>query len=453
MSLRWRWSIAVAGLAAIAASVMVVVSYVSVERELRDRVDADLLRRVSAERGPLFDLMPGRGPFGPGMGGAPPAQLDAVVQVIDGQGSVLFRLEGDPTLPVEDRDLALASGPGPEVLRDVEVGDVPYRMVTSHLELTGGRGSRVDAAIQVAVDVSDLEAALSSLRLRLTVLGAAAVALSGLAGWLIARRAVRPIERLTDVSTRVATTEQLDADLPLDAPGEVGTLARSMSSMLGSLSASRREQQRLVSDAGHELRTPLTALRTNLETLLRRSAEIDEAQRDELLRAALSEAEELSDLSGELVDLASDVRHSDEPAMDIDLDLLAQEVADRYRRRTGKQIDVRSSGDTTVRGRRSQLDRAVANLVDNAVKWSPTEGRVEIRVVGHSVRVRDQGPGIPEGDLPHVFERFHRAATARTMPGSGLGLSIVEQVIGAHGGTVTASNADDGGAVVGFDLP
>lgn len=453
MSLRWRWSIAVAGLAALAASVMVAVSYVSVDRELRDRVDADLLGRISTERGPLFDRMPGHGPFGPGMGGTPIAELDAVVQMVDEDGSVLFRLEDDPALPVEEQDLALAAAPGPPVLRDVETNDTPFRMVTAHLEVPGRRGSGLGAAIQVAVDVTDLEATLSSLRLRLAALGAAAVALAAAAGWLIALRAVRPIERLTEASARVAETERLDADLPLDAPGEVGTLARSLSTMLTSLSSSRRQQQRLVSDAGHELRTPLTALRTNIETLLRRGAEIDEQQREELLRAALSEAEELSDLSAELVDLASDVRLADEPTSDVDLARLATEVADRYARRTGVRIEVVSSGDSTVEGRRSQLDRAIANLVDNAVKWSPADGKVEIRVDGHSVRVHDEGPGIPESDLPHVFERFHRATAARTMPGSGLGLSIVEQVVDAHGGTVTATNRGGGGAAVGFDLP
>jgi two-component system sensor histidine kinase MprB len=269
---------------------------------------------------------------------------------------------------------------------------------------------------------------------------------------LLAGRAVRPIERLTATAESVARTERFDADLDEAAPGEIGRLASSFGSMLRSLQASRSQQQRLVSDASHEFRTPLTALKTTLETLHRQAGDLGPEQERDLIEAALRESDELGDLSEELVALATDVVHSDEPATPISLGDLAESVADIYQRRTSTAISVEGAGDDVV-GRRSQLERALGNLIDNAVKWSPPGGAVTIHLTGSRVEVQDEGPGIPEADLPHVFERFYRSVDARSRPGSGLGLSIVEHVVTAHGGTVFARNAPSAGAIVGFELP
>jgi two-component system, OmpR family, sensor histidine kinase MprB len=217
------------------------------------------------------------------------------------------------------------------------------------------------------------------------------------------------------------------------------------------LRSSREQQGRLIADAGHEFRTPLTALRTNLETLVRRGAELTDEQQRELLTAALAESSELADLAAELVDLATDPTLRDEPSVPLDLAELAETVARRYIQRSGLPIHVTGSAER-VNGRWSDLERAVSNLVDNAVKWSPPDAPIEIHLDGSTLSVRDRGPGIPELDLPHVFERFHRSIEARSTPGSGLGLAIVEHIVTTHDGRVFARNRPEGGAEVGFTL-
>lgn len=455
MSLRWRWALTLAGVAAVAIGVVAAASFVTTRGELRDRVDADLLRRVSfGEAGPGFDRLPGRP--GPGGGRSPLVDLDAIVQVIAPDGAILLRLAGtDVSLPVSPADLSLAAEPGPPLLRDVTVAGAPHRMLTAHLQGTGRMemmGS-LQGAVQVAVDVSDMEDALAGLRNRLALVSVAAAALAGLIGWWLAGRAVAPMERLSRAAEEVARTEELTAAIPEGGPGEVGRMADSFSRMLDALAASRRQQQRLVSDASHELRTPLTALRTNLEILRRRGDDLTVEQRGELVDAALEETSELTTLTSELVDLATDVRATEEPLRELDLGDLVEDTVGRFRRRTDRQVEVDLTGAGTIAGRPRMLERAVSNLLDNARKWGPADRPIEVTVAGGAVRVRDHGPGIPDEDLDRIFERFHRADTARTMPGSGLGLAIVEHVVSAHGGTVQAANAPDGGAVVGFDLP
>jgi two-component system sensor histidine kinase MprB len=204
-------------------------------------------------------------------------------------------------------------------------------------------------------------------------------------------------------------------------------------------------------DASHELRTPLTALRTNVD-LLRRAHSYDEAQRAELLGATDVELRELTDLVSELVELATDSR-SEEEVQPVDLGELVDRVAERQQRRSQREIDVTKDDPALVDGRVSLLDRAVSNLLDNALKFSPPTTTVEIVVRGSSVEVLDRGEGIPQDDLPHVFDRFYRSPTARTVPGSGLGLAIVEQIAELHGGRVALAARDGGGVVARFELP
>jgi len=394
-------------------------------------------------------------PFGGGPRGVGAiVDLDAVVQIVDALGNVILYLEGDPPIPVPTYATELAASPGPPILDDVDLDGIHHRMVTAHISVPGPQRSSLDGAIQVAVDVTDIDDALAALVTQLLAVGGAAVLLAGLVGWFLARHAVRPIEVLTAAAARVAETEVLEAELDTRAPGEIGRLAASFTTMLRSLAESRNQQQRLISDAGHELRTPLTALRTNLETLIRRDDSLDDAQRQELLDAALVETKELSALAIELVDLATDVRHSDEPVRPVNLADLADAVAARFRRRTGRAIVVVAlDGENEVPGRAGQLERAISNLIDNATKWSPEDRPIEVAVSSNRLDVRDHGAGIAAEDLPRIFERFYRSTAARTQPGSGLGLAIVKHVVEAHGGRVYAANTPDGGAVVGFEIP
>jgi two-component system sensor histidine kinase MprB len=220
--------------------------------------------------------------------------------------------------------------------------------------------------------------------------------------------------------------------------------------MLAALADSKRQQQQLVTDAGHELRTPLTSLRTNIE-LLSRAASLPADERRELMDDATSELEELSELVAELIDLATD-KAIDEPPTDLRLDEIVVTVAERARRRWDRQIQV-DVRPTAIHGRQGGIERAVSNLIENAIKWGPPDSPIEVVQRGGAISVRDHGPGIDPNDQARVFDRFYRATSARTLPGSGLGLAIVRQIAEQHGGTVTATNAGDGGAVVGFELP
>jgi two-component system, OmpR family, sensor histidine kinase MprB len=434
MSLRWRWALTLGTVAALAIGLSIAATLGLAARQLRDQVDEDLLQRAQAVADePFRALRPVTRPGGV-------TDLDAIVRVLDPSGEVVLATPNDPgfrpDFPEGDQIL----------LASQEIEDRLYRVVSRRIEVRGS-----DGVVQIGIDITRDARAVSVLIGRLLVIGLGATVAAGWIGWLLAGRATRPIRHLSEVASEVARTERLDADLDTDAAGEVGTLARSFKSMLDALATSRRQQQSLVSNASHELRTPLTALRTNLETLQRSFDRLTPEQRQELVAAAVAEVHELAELSAELVDLATDVRHSDEPTVTIDLGDLAQRVADRFARRTSVAIQVEGEG-TEVDGRLGQIDRALTNLVSNAIKWSPPDGTIRIVLAGSRVTVLDDGPGFAPADLDHVFERFYRSDAARTTPGSGLGLAIVEHVVAAHGGSVFATNRPEGGAAVGFAL-
>jgi two-component system sensor histidine kinase MprB len=203
-------------------------------------------------------------------------------------------------------------------------------------------------------------------------------------------------------------------------------------------------------DASHELRTPLTAVRTNID-LLQRAPDLDPVERAALITETRLELDELTNLVTEMVELATDVR-SEEPEEPVALGELVDEVTTRARRRTGRDITVTRDEPGVVLGRRSMLDRAVANLVANAVKFSPPTDPVEVVVRGTTIEVLDRGPGVAAADAERVFDRFYRAENARTLPGSGLGLAIVKQIADLHGGTVALASRPDGGAVATLTL-
>ena len=373
--------------------------------------------------------------------------IDAA-QLIYPDGSVEPCFTDSPILPSDADDLAIATSGDGDLdnvhLHTVSVDGTDYRVITVAWFNNG--------ALQSARDLHVVEDVLSGMRIRLLFAGIFATLGAWILGWLIAGRIAKPIRRLSAIASEVATSRDLSINVPVHGTGEVSELGRSFSSMMNALSTSLEQQQRLVSDASHELRTPLTALRTNIESLELFDA-IPEAERREMIRDIRLEVEELSTLTAELVDLATDQMQSAEQIGTVDLLALTRDVAQRARRRSGRTIDVSDGGGNSIDGFSNQLLRAVSNLVDNAIKYSPAGSSIEISVDGGSVRVRDHGPGIAEKDLPHIFERFYRSIDARSAPGSGLGLAIVADAVSRHQGTVFAANAPDGGAIVGFDLP
>ena len=279
----------------------------------------------------------------------------------------------------------------------------------------------------------------------LLALGPVGIAIAALAGWWVARRTTRPIQQLASAAQDIARTRNLATTLTVSGDREVTQLATSFNAMLHALHQSSDQQKQLVQDASHELRTPLTSLRANAELLQRDS--LDEATKQAVLRDIAAEIDELTDLSSELTALASDQRLVEE-LQPINLRDACDDIASRAMRRTGRAIEVTSENPATVMVRPTQFDRAIGNLVDNALKFCPTPDQIEININGSRVDVVDHGPGISDADKPLVFDRFFRATATRALPGSGLGLAIVQQFADDHGALVSVTDTAGGGATV-----
>jgi signal transduction histidine kinase len=256
---------------------------------------------------------------------------------------------------------------------------------------------------------------------------------------------LRPVRSLAGAVREVSATRDLNRRIPVSGRDELASLAADFNAMLAALDESQQAQQQLIADASHELRTPLTAHRANIELLARPDLPVEQRQR--VLGAAIRATEELSTLVGDLIQAARDGRSVDarEP---LALDELVAAAVERAQHRAPELRFESRLDPCRIVGARSRLERSVDNVLDNAIKWSPLGGAVDVRLVDGTLTVRDRGPGIPEADLPHVFDRFYRAPSARALPGSGLGLAIVKQTVDDHGGSVTATNADRGGALV-----
>jgi two-component system, OmpR family, sensor histidine kinase MprB len=446
MTLRLRLTILVAAVVAGAVIAVAGVAHFIAAGELRARTDTLLLGRLHAFTEDASGTATSD-EFGEAPSGAPAelVEFDVVTQTLAADGAVDQPIEGQPDLPVSAADRALAAGPGEPRLRDIVVDGVRYRLLTGSMPAGG--------AVQIARPLTETQDVLSVLRNRLVVVALAGTMLAGLVAWAVVRRATRPIVRLTGAAEHVAATQDLTVPLPVHGTGrdEVGRLAASFDTMLNALAASKEQQKRLVLDASHELRTPLTAVRANID-FLERADRLDAAQRRHVLSETKLELAELTDLVGELVEMATEVR-TDEPVVDIELGDLVTSVADRYRRRSGRVISSTVKNPGVVAARRSMLERAVSNLVDNALKFSPPDTAVELVVNGTRIAVLDRGVGLASADRDRIFDRFYRADATRTMPGSGLGLSIVKQIVDIHGGTVQVDERDDGGAVATIVLP
>jgi two-component system, OmpR family, sensor histidine kinase MprB len=471
VTLRTRIAITAAVAVALAFLVAAGGVYLATARTLRDEVDRSLAQIAS--RG--LDLGPGlhprSAPFGPRAGylGGP----GGFVQLIDNQGRVLNVMGAEP-LPYDGRVIAVANGASDGFFATFDAAGEPVRALTVPV--------RPGLAAQIARPLSEVEASLAALRNRLALGGVLAIGLAAGLGMLVARRAVQPVQRLTTLAEQVAATGDMTRriDIPPARTGghggdELHRLARTFNAMLANLEQARLAQQQLVADASHELRTPLTSLRTNIEVLAldavsqpgdgadpaRRLSGVD---RRRLLDDLTVQLDEFGRLVSALVELA----RGEQPAKattSVRLDELVEDVTDRMRTFAADEGPITVvSEPVTVRGESDRLERAVANLVDNAVKYgggTPITVEVGLRTSERNggtgevavVRVRDRGPGIAAEHLPHVFERFYRAPAARDAPGSGLGLSIVRQVVQAHGGRVHAGTPADGGTVVTLELP
>jgi two-component system sensor histidine kinase MprB len=365
---------------------------------------------------------------------------DRSIQDLDVQGRV--RASAGYALPVTATDRAIAAQGG-EATRAWTVHSGPRLMIVT----VGARGG----AVMFARDLTEIDATVSRLQLQAILICAVGVFLAALIGLVITRRAMRPIEGLTDDVTRRADAP--DDLTPLEgAPrgDEVGRLTAGYNRLLAALAASRDQQQALVADTSHELRTPITSLRTSIE-LLHRAPDLPADTRAELLGNAVAELEELTHLVDEIVMLASG-GGADGPVDECDLGAIVTAAVERTRRRATGPVTLEVV-PCTVRGRATAIERAVMNLLDNARKWSPDGATIEVTVDAGRVTVRDHGPGVPAEDRERVFDRFARGHDAERVPGSGLGLAIVRAVAADHGGHAWLDDAPGGGTLAVLELP
>ena len=453
MTLRWRIASILACVALGVGAFAAVASYLTTATQLISAIDTTLKSRAAAVNTPQ-NAAPDPGGRSKGRGGPDGAPADgnncapagsyqpaSAAQLVAEDGTVTACIAGGPALPVTAQDRSI---PGGVVrLRTVQIGGMRYRLLSTSAE-SGG-------TLQLARSLAESDAVLGRLRLRLAALVALAAALAAGLGWVIATRVARPIMRLRDAAHRIATTLDLSTPIDVSAPGEVGSLAASFATMVGAVRRAQEQQRRLVSDASHEMRTPMTSLRSNVE-VLGQIERLPPGERREVIADVLLDIDELSALLGELVDLASDLAAA-EPVEPLRLGDLARAVAARTERRAERVVRVvDDTPEDEVLGRPRQVERAISNLVDNAVKYSGVGTPIEITVEGSTVTVADRGRGIPANDVDRIFDRFYRAVDVRTEPGSGLGLSIVDEIVRSHGGHVFARNREGGGAVVGFTL-
>jgi two-component system, OmpR family, sensor histidine kinase MprB len=376
---------------------------------------------------------------GPAFGGAP-----GIVTLVYSDGGSYSPPGQSEAIPVDARAKALAAAGTGSYYTDETVAGDRIRVLATGI---GWRG-----ALLVALPLTDVDHALRDQMLLLLLISAGGIVLAAVLGLGVARTALSPIARFTRQTEAIAVNPERIEHERLDVHGgdELARLAQTFNRTLDALDSSVQAQRNLVADASHELRTPIATIRANLQ-LMRDEQLLSPEDRDALRADVIEELDELTALVGDVVELARGTKQSGEPG-DVRVDEVVSAAVERTQRRA-PQVTVSSTLEPTlVSGEADRIARAVANLLDNAVKWSPPGGTIEIELREGRLTVRDHGPGFHEDDLPFVFDRFHRARDSRSKPGSGLGLAIVRQAAEAHGGSAQAANAPDGGALITVDF-
>jgi two-component system sensor histidine kinase MprB len=369
-----------------------------------------------------------------------------VVEAVQADGTVLTVPGEELSLDLGRQEVAAAQEQQQIVRNTTSSSGETYRVVAVPLGDTG-------SVLVVGRPLTSSYEVLQIFGLVVLAVGSVGLFWAWLLGRGVARAALQPVRRFTEAVQHVAETEDLHPVSVTDAGGDLEPLTRTFNRMLRRIGTSREQQRQLVADAGHELRTPLTSVRTNLELLSldegrrRLSAE----QRATVLADALDRSVELSTLVNELVHLARDTTVIVRDPLDL-RDVVRSALLRVRDRGRGVVFDVDLASLALV-GDPGSLERAVISLLENAVTWSPVGGTVQVSLRGHRLEVADEGPGVAENDLPHVFDRFYRSESARSTAGHGLGLAIAVKAVEEHGGTVVATRAPRGGALFVVELP
>jgi two-component system sensor histidine kinase MprB len=451
-----RHRIAAAAGLAVAVTVLIAATatFFAVSTRLHEQIDDALRSRageLAAGTDPDHDESDvcARGP-GRGDGSFPPPRSDrddarfggaeGYAQVVCADGTVLRPADATAELPASPRDVAIARAGAGQRLVSTDVAGVHLRVLTR--SLGPGRG-----AVQVARPLTEVDHSLRNILIVLAVVSAAGIALAAGLGALVARAALAPVERFTRRTEEIAGHPDAVDRIAVVGNDELARLAQSFNATLDALEQSVEAQRHLVADASHELRTPIASLRANIQTI-EDLDRLPEHERAALRADILAELDELTALVADVVELARGSK-PDRVLDDVRVDRIVAALVARAEGRGGVDVTFRVDTEpTVVRGEPDRVNRAVSNLLDNAIKWSPAGGVVDLTLRDGTLTVRDRGPGFGAADLPHVFERFYRADDARGMPGSGLGLAIVRQAAEAHGGWAEASNAAGGGAEI-----
>ncbi|MGW7362586.1 sensor histidine kinase [Streptomyces sp. NPDC054841] len=449
LPLRSRLALLTASAVAAAVAAVAVACWLLAGAQLQHELDTSL-RNTEAPAGDVlatWSACRSPSPKPPGAG-----KNFAYVQIVGPDGSRCVSAYSEP-VKVQQEDIAVARGLAGNVLHGSTTDDGDDVQVhTKRMQVPGG----IELAVSVARPLKEIDTALNRLALLLTFLAGAGVVAAGAAGLWVARTGLKPVDRLTEAVEHVARTEDLTVRIPAEGDDEIARLSRSFNQMTAALATSRDRQAQLIADAGHELRTPLTSLRTNIE-LLARSEETGRAlppgDRAALLASVKAQMTELAALIGDLQELSRPDSATPGPVQVVALHDIARTALERARLR-GPELTVTAElRPWYVRAEPAALARAVMNVLDNAVKFSPPRGSVEVLLDRGVLTVRDHGPGVAPEDLPHVFERFWRSPSARALPGSGLGLSIVARTVQQSGGEVELRPAEGGGTVAVITLP
>ncbi len=408
MSFRQRVTVLTAAAIAVTVAGVSVAVWLIAKHELLQQVDQSLAQQSS------------NGPFG----------SSRLTEIVGPDGERSGPLSG--VLPVDKRVLSVAAGNTGPYFETLTVQGYHLREYV--------RPSGVGAVLTVQ-PLKQTDRALRRIGLWIFLVGGAGIGLAAALAAVVATAALRPVRRLSLAAENVAATGNLAERVEVGGDDELGRLAARFNAMLAALETSVGAQRRLVADASHELRTPLTAVRTNIDLL--REGTLSDTEAEHALAEASTELDALTTLLSDLVELA----RGEERKLrfeEVQLDDLVAAAVERARSRAPQMAFETTLSPTLVQADPVLLDRAVMNLLDNAVKWSPAGGPVEVTVRAGEVVVADHGPGVAEQDLPHVFDRFYRAAAARSKPGAGLGLAIVREAATAHGGSATVENATPG---------
>jgi two-component system sensor histidine kinase MprB len=486
LTLQGRFALMAALAVSIAVVAAAVISYFLVEGQLSNQVDVQLTGVSGAHQpanvaGAGAGSVPGPGAGLPGSNVSPAALMmscqdyaqnpkanqpgdlglgflglrlgRAGSYIVSSTGSIcsVFPEHGDLGTTASAAQIAVADGQSDRVFYDT------YTTTGDHVRVYTEYSGQKGYAYSSVVSLSHMDSSLHSLAIGLLFASLGGILLAGAAGFLVARSVLKPVRRLTRAAEHVVATDDLSFQLPVEGADELSRLGKAFNRMTRSLAGSRERQQRLIADAGHELRTPLTSLRANVDLLLRArrtGRQLPPGREQSMLESLDQQLHELSGLVADLLELSRNAEGGRRRTMRVALhDSVGRAVERAKLRGPGLEFDVEIDEPWFVEGDPTGVDRAVVNLLDNAVKFSPPGGVVTVRLSRGEYSVRDQGPGIDASDLPRVLERFYRSDSARQLPGSGLGLAIVAQVAEETGGRIALEPGPGGGTIARLTLP